>query len=160
MSKRDKGTATTLFASNKRAMQRYVILERFETGIVLHGSEVKSVRARRVELDAAYAAFDRGELWLHRAQIAPYEHASAFPHEALRPRKLLMHKRELLRLSGTLSEKGLTLVPTSFYLKGGRIKVEVALVRPQQHADKRESLKREIALKEARSAMRKARGHG
>ncbi len=149
--------ARQTLATHKRALQRYEILERMEAGIVLVGSEVKSLRAKQVVLDAAYAAFERHELVLHRMRIAPYAQAAAFPHDPDRSRKLLMKRRELERLEGKVGEKGLTLIPTQVYLKGGRAKVEVCLARAKALHDKREELKRTQDLKEARAVIAKYR---
>ncbi|MEA2472515.1 MAG: SsrA-binding protein [Thermoleophilaceae bacterium] len=136
-------------ARNRQASHRYNLLDRWECGIVLHGTEVKSARAGRVQLKDGYASVDDGEVWLHNVHIAPYDPARD-NHDPERPRKLLMHRREIERLIGKVSERGLTLVPTRMYFKGKHAKVEIALARGKDLYDKRRSLKekdmkREIA---------------
>ncbi|NLE48419.1 MAG: SsrA-binding protein SmpB [Sandaracinaceae bacterium] len=145
--------------SNPKVRQAYEIEEKFEAGMVLTGSEVKSLREKRADLEGAYAAIDsNGELWLHKAYIGPYAFSGPyFGHEERRPRKLLMHRHELKRLQGALTLKGLTLVPTQIYFKKGRAKVELALARGKKKGDQREDLKRQVELREAREAMERHR---
>lgn len=133
-------------ATNRRAGHKFELIERFETGVVLQGSEVKSLRGGKAQLNEAYAVINDGELWLRGAHIPPYEPASRQNHVPDRPRKLLMHKREIERLIGKTAEKGLTLVPTRIYFKGARAKVEVALARGKEGRDKR----RDIADRDTR----------
>jgi SsrA-binding protein len=128
-------------ATNRQASYRYNLIDRYEAGIQLVGSEVKSLRAGRVQLKDGYAALQDGEVWLHNVHIAPYEPASRENHEAERPRKLLLHRREIERLVGSTAEKGLTLVPTRMYFKGPRAKVEIALARGKDVGDKRRAMK-------------------
>ena len=128
-------------ATNRQAGYRYEFLDRVEAGIQLQGTEVKSVREGGVQLKDAYAAVRDGEVWLHNAHIAPYAPASRENHEPERPRKLLLHRREIDRLVGTTQEKGLTLVPTRMYFKGSRAKVEIAVARGKDVGDKRRSIK-------------------
>jgi SsrA-binding protein len=128
-------------ATNRQASYRYNLIDRYEAGIQLVGSEVKSLRAGRVQLKDGYAALQDGEVWLHNVHIAPYEPASRENHEAERPRKLLLHRREIERLVGSTAEKGLTLVPTRMYFKGRRAKVEIALARGKDVGDKRRAMK-------------------
>jgi SsrA-binding protein len=116
-------------ATNRQARFRYELLDRWETGIALQGSEVKSLREGKANLKDAYALIRDGEVWLHNAHIAPYEPAARDGHDPERPRKLLMHKREIERLIGKTHERGLTLVPTRLYFSGPRAKVELALAR-------------------------------
>src|SRR3954453_11460405 len=129
-------------ATNRQASFRYHLIDRYEAGIQLVGSEVKSLRAGRVQLKDGYAALSPdGEGWLHNVPIPPYEPASRENHEAERPRKLLLHRREIERLIGSTAEKGLTLVPTRMYFKGPRAKVEIALARGKDVGDKRRAMK-------------------
>ena len=128
-------------ATNRQASYRYMLLERFECGMQLQGSEVKSMRDGGIQLKDAYAALHDGEVWLHNMHVAPYAPASRENHEPERARKLLMHRREIERLIGKTKERGLTLVPTRVYFKGGRAKVEIALARGKDVGDKRAALK-------------------
>jgi SsrA-binding protein len=128
-------------ATNRQAAHRYHLLEKWECGVVLEGSEVKSLREGGVQLKDGYAALHDGEVWLHNVHIAPYAPASRENHEPERDRKLLLHRREIERLIGKTAEKGLTLVPTRVYFKGARAKVEIALAKGKDFADKRRALK-------------------
>ena len=129
-------------ATNRKAYHNYFIGETYEAGIALTGSEIKSVRGGRVSLGDAYVSAERGELWLHNAHIARYEASSYMSHEPLRPRKLLMHRKEILNLGGKAAEKGLTIVATRVYLKGSIAKVEIALAKGKKMYDKREAISR------------------
>ncbi len=140
-------------ASNRQAAYRYHLLDRWECGIQLQGSEVKAIRDGGVQLKDGYAALEDGELWLHNVHIAPYQPAAREGHEPERPRKLLLHRREIERLTGSLAERGLTLVPTRLYFKGSRAKVEVALARGKDHFDKRRSLKEKDQQREIQRAL-------
>jgi SsrA-binding protein len=128
-------------ATNRRARHKYEILERFEAGIELRGSEVKSLRNGKAQIAEAYAAVDGGEAWLRGAHIPPYEPASMENHEPERPRKLLLHRREIERLAGQTQKKGLTLVPLRIYFKGPRAKLELALARGKEQRDRRRELR-------------------
>ena len=141
--------AEKLIAENRRARHDYHLLDRHEAGLVLTGTEVKSLREGRATLGQAYAEVRDGEVWLMGAEIATYEQGNRANHEPTRPRKLLMHRREIDRLYGQVREKGLTLVPTKLYFKDGRVKVELALARGKDVRDKRRAVadrdaKREI----------------
>jgi SsrA-binding protein len=138
--------AETQIAENRRARHDYHFLDRFEAGLVLNGSEVKSLRQGHAVLQRAYADARNGELWLVGLHIPPYEQASAAPHEPDRDRKLLLHRREIDRLAAQVAEKGLTVVPTRLYFKDGRAKVELALARGKEGRDKR----RDIAERESK----------
>ena len=140
-------------ATNRQASYRYHLLDRYECGMQLQGSEVKSIRAGGVQIKDAYAALKDGELWLHNMHIAPYEPASRQNHEPERPRKLLVHRKEIERLIGQSGEKGLTLVPTRVYFKGPRAKVEIALARGKAHVDKRRDLKAKDQRREIERAL-------
>jgi SsrA-binding protein len=128
-------------ASNRRARHRYEVLESFEAGIELQGSEVKSLRSGKAQIAEAYAAVENGEVWLRNAHIPPYEPAAAQNHEPERPRKLLLHRNEINRLLGQTQKKGLTLVPLRIYFKGPRAKLELALVRGKEQRDRRRELR-------------------
>jgi SsrA-binding protein len=140
-------------ATNRQARFRYHLLETWECGIVLQGSEVKSLRAGNVQLKDAYATVREGEVWLHNAHIAPYPAASRENHEPERPRKLLMHKREIERLIGRTHERGLTLVPTRVYFSGPNAKVEIALARGKDLHDKRRDIKARDQRREIERAL-------
>lgn len=145
--------ATKLIADNRRARFEYELLERVEAGVVLTGSEVKSARDGQVQLGQAYADIRNGEAWLVGASIAEYAPGGGeFAHQPDRDRKLLLHRQEIESLYGKVREKGLTLVPTRMYFKDGRVKVELALARGRERADKR----RVIADREAKRQMERA----
>jgi SsrA-binding protein len=133
-------------ATNRRARHRFQVLERMEAGIELQGSEVKSLRDGKAQINEAYAVVDDGEVWLRGAHIPPYPPASGQNHDPDRPRKLLLHRREIERLIGKTAERGLTLVPTRIYFKGPRAKVELALAKGKEGRDRR----REIADRDLR----------
>ena len=128
-------------ATNRQASFRYHLLERWECGIALQGSEVKALREGSAQVKDAYATVQGGEVWLHNMHIAPYGPAARENHEPERPRKLLLHRREIERLIGKTKEKGLTLVPTRLYFKGPVAKVEIALARGKDVGDKRRALR-------------------
>jgi SsrA-binding protein len=140
-------------ATNRQASFRYHLLERWECGMELQGSEVKSIRNGGVQIKDAYANLHEGEVWLHNMHIAPYEPAARDGHDAERPRKLLLHRKEIERLIGSVQEKGLTLVPTRVYFKGSRAKVEIALARGKDHVDKRRDLKAKDQTREIQRAL-------
>ena len=143
-------------ASNRQASYRYDLLERVECGIALQGSEVKSLREGRATLKDAYAIVRDGEIWLENLHIAPYAPASRENHDPERPRKLLLHRREIARLGERAAERGLTLVPTRLYFKGPRAKVEIALGRGKDRFDKRESIRKREMDREMARAVREA----
>ena len=145
---------------NRAASHNYFLLEKFEAGVALRGTEVKSVRGGRANLKDAYGLVKDGELWLINAHIGPYEHGNIFNHEPLRTRKLLVHKNELHKLIGKTQQKGLTLIPTRMYFKDGRVKIELALAKGKQLWDKRETERRRTADKEAREAVTRGRARG
>jgi SsrA-binding protein len=144
-----------LIVDNRRARHDYELLERFEAGLVLTGTEVKSLRQGRVSLGQAFADLRDGELWLVGAEIATYDQGNIANHEPARDRKLLLHRSELASLHGKVREKGLTLIPTRMYWKDGRAKVELALARGKQTIDKR----RDIAKRDADRDMQRALRH-
>ncbi|HEY7256834.1 MAG TPA: SsrA-binding protein SmpB [Solirubrobacterales bacterium] len=144
--KKRRSPASGDVATNRRAGHRFELVEKFEAGIALLGSEVKSLRNGKAQLSDAYAVIDHGEVWLRGLHIPPYEPASRENHEPERPRKLLLHRAEIERLVGKTAERGLTLVPTRIYFKGPRAKVELALARGKEGRDRR----REIAERDVR----------
>ena len=127
-------------ATNRRARHKFQLLERMEAGVALRGSEVKSLREGKASINEAYAVIEKGEMWLRGAHIPPYLPASSENHEPERPRKLLLHRREIERLIGKTAEKGLTLVPTRIYFKGPRAKVEIALAKGKEGRDRRREI--------------------
>jgi SsrA-binding protein len=142
---------------NRAAGHNYFLEEKLEAGIVLTGSEVKSVRSGRANLKDGYALLKDGELWLLNAHIGPYENAGYAGHTPLRTRKLLVHADQLRKLQGKTQQKGYTLVPTRMYFKNGKIKCEIALAKGKQSWDKRETERRRTADKEAREAIARSR---
>jgi len=149
--------STKLVADNRRARHDYHLLERVEAGLVLQGTEVKSMREGRASLARAYAEERRGELWLVGAHIAAYEKGSFANHDPDRDRKLLLHRREIDRLAGRVRERGLTLVPTRLYFKDGRAKVEIALARGKEVRDKRRDIAKRDADRQIERALKQRR---
>src|ERR687884_1736403 len=141
-------------ARNRQAGYKYNFLEKWEAGLMLQGSEVKSLRNGGVQLKDAFATVNDGEVWLHNMHIAPYAPASRENHDPERSRKLLLHRREIERLIGKTAEKGLTLVPTRVYFKGPHAKVEIALARGKDFADKRRALRERDQRREIERALR------
>jgi SsrA-binding protein len=152
MAKKKRKAAPGDIATNRQAAFRFHLLEKIECGIVLQGSEVKSLRNGAVQLKDAYAEVRDGEVWLRNMHIAPYDPARE-NHEPERPRKLLLHKREIERLIGKTAERGLTLVPMRIYFKGPRAKVELALARGKEMHDKRRSIKDREQRREIQRAL-------
>ena len=148
---------TKVLATNRKASHDYHIEETYETGVALTGTEIKSVRAGSVNLRDSYAQVKNGELWLLNMHIAPYEPASRQNVDPYRDRKLLMHRKEILRLYGRVQEKGLTLVPLRMYLKKNRAKLEIGLARGKRQYDKREAISKRDAAREIERAV-KTRG--
>lgn len=145
-----------IVARNRRARRDYQIEETYEAGLVLKGSEVKSIRAGRVSIEEAYAKVEDGEVWLYGMHIAPYEQAGLFGHDPERPKKLLLKKREIARLIGKVGRAGYTLVPLSLYFnERGYAKVELALAKGLSKADKRRKLIEEEEERRAREAMKR-----
>jgi SsrA-binding protein len=156
MSKRSKGRKQggSDVATNRQARFRYELLETWEVGIVLQGSEVKSLRDGKANLKDAYALVRDGEVWLHNVHIAPYPPAAGEGHDPERPRKLLMHRREIERLIGKTQERGLTLVPTRLYFSGPHAKLELALARGKEQRDKRDTIRKREQSREMERALR------
>ena len=139
---------------NREARHNYFIDEIYEAGLVLLGSEVKSLRDGKANLKDSYARIQKGEAFLVNAHVSPYPGANQFNHEPTRPRKLLLHQREIERLIGKTKEKGLTLIPLRLYFKNGRAKVELGLARGKKLYDKRETLKRKMAEREVERSLK------
>jgi len=133
--------STKIIATNRKARHDYFVEDTYEAGIVLTGSEIKSIRAGQVNLRDSYATIRDGEMWLVNTHISPYQQANRQNHEPRRERKLLMHRREINRLVGKLQEKGLTLIPLKIYLKNSRAKVELGLARGKRLYDKRQTMR-------------------
>jgi SsrA-binding protein len=150
----DKSDRETIIAKNRRAHFDYELLDRYEAGLVLVGSEVKSMRDGKVDVTDAYVSVERGEAWLRQLFVAPLEHAAAFPHEPRRARKLLLHARQIEEIDTALSRGGLTAVPLRLYFKDGRVKIELAVAKGKKHFDKRASIAVHDAEREARVALR------
>jgi len=145
---------TKIVCTNKKAYHDYFIEETIEAGIVLRGSEVKSLRDGRGNLKDCYVLIEKGEAFLHGFHISPYSHGSAFNHEPLRTRKLLLHKKEILRLYGKIREKGLALIGLKVYFLKGRTKVELGLVRGKRKYDKREAIKERSDQRDMERALK------
>lgn len=143
-----------LVASNRRAHHNFEILETHEAGLVLQGTEVKSLRASRADLKESYARIDGTEAWLLGLHISPYAQGNRANHEPLRPRKLLLHRGEINRLLGKIMEKGLTLIPLRLYFKQGRAKVEIGLARGRKTLDKRHAIREREETREVQRALR------
>ena len=142
-------------ADNRKALFDYSIEDRFEAGIALTGTEIKSMRAGHVNLRDGYAHIEKGQAWLRNVHIAPWTHAAHDNHEPLRPRKLLLHKNEIGQLAGAVSQKGYTLVPLRMYTKNGRAKVEIGLARGKKRYEKRQVIKEREAAREMQAATRR-----
>ncbi len=142
---------------NRAASHDFFLLERYETGIALRGTEVKSIRAGQANLKDSYALVQNGELFLLNAHIGVYAPGAQFNHDTKRTRKLLVHRAQILKLHAAIQQKGLTIIPTRMYFKGGRVKVEVAVAKGKQLWDKRETERRRTADKETREAIARSR---
>ena len=153
MAEQVKRTSRTI-AQNKKAWHDYFVDEKFEAGIELFGTEVKSLRAGRVNLKDSYCSVKDGELFALGVHISPYEQGNIFNRDPLRPKKLLMHKREILRLFGKVQEKGYSLIPLSLYFKGSRVKMELGLCRGKKLYDKREDMAKASAKRDMERAMK------
>ncbi|MDE2806567.1 MAG: SsrA-binding protein SmpB [Gemmatimonadota bacterium] len=141
-------------ARNRKARHQYEVMDTWEAGLVLWGTEVKSIRAGKVAFQDAHARTEAGEMWLHNLHIAPYQAGNRWNHEETRPRKLLLHRSEIRRITARAEEKGLTIVPLDVYFRRGRVKVTLALCRGRKHRDRREALRRRTMEREAERAMK------
>jgi SsrA-binding protein len=153
----EREKAKTSVAENRKAFHDFHLLESFEAGIALFGTEVKAIREGRVNLRDSFARVENGEVFLYNVNISPYSHRGYADHEPLRRRKLLLHRSEIRKLIGKTVEKGMTLVPTRMYFKDGRVKVAVSLAKGKKEYDKRETMKRREAERETRAAMKTRR---
>jgi SsrA-binding protein len=151
---REKDTGERLIADNRKAGFDYHILETFEAGVMLQGTEVKAMREGRVQLRDSYCQVKGGEAFLLGVHVGQYSHDGHAGHDTLRPRKLLLHKSELNKLLGKTTEKGLTVVPLRMYFKGGRVKVAIALAKGKKTYDKRETLRKREVERETRAAIK------
>ncbi|NIO09756.1 MAG: SsrA-binding protein SmpB [Deltaproteobacteria bacterium] len=149
-----KAAKEQIVCVNRRARFDYFVEESFEAGIALVGSEVKALREGKAQLKDSFGRINRGEAFLHNAHISPYGASSMFNHEPTRTRKLLLHKKEILRLTGKVKERGLTLVPLKIYFKNGRAKVELALARGKKAYDKRDSIRRKEERREVERSLK------
>lgn len=152
MTKRDD--SEPLIADNRKALYEYHVLDTFETGIVLLGTEVKGIREGHANLRDSFARVEAGEVWLYNVHINPYSHRGYVDHDPRRRRKLLLHRDEIRKLIGKVTEKGLTLVPLRLYFQKGRVKVSLALARGKQLHDKRETVRRREVDRETRAAVK------
>jgi len=150
----EKGEATQPIADNRKAYFDYHIIETFEAGIALLGTEVKGIREGQANLRDSFARLDKGEVWLFNVHINPYSHRGYVDHDPKRKRRLLLHKYEIRKLIGKTVEKGLTLVPTKMYFKHGKVKVVIALAKGKQDHDKRETMRRRETDRETRAAVK------
>lgn len=144
-----------VIATNRKVRHEYFLLEFYEAGIVLKGSEIKSIRAGQISIKEAYVRIDRQEAWLIDSHIAPYAQASHYNHDPRRPRKLLLHRKEIQRLWDIVRQKGVTIVPVKLYLKNGRAKVEIAVARGKKLYDKRQAIAKRDAEREIERYLRK-----
>lgn len=155
--KASKSGGVKIIAANRQARYQYEILDTYEAGVVLTGTEVKSIREGKVNLGDGFANVKRGEVWLHNVHISPHSMTNlAYNHEPRRVRKLLLHRQEIRKLIGQVEQKGLTLVPLKMYLKGGKVKVSFALGRGKKLHDKRDSLKKKQDKRDIARAMKSA----
>ena len=155
--KTEREKAKSTIAENRKAFHDFHLLETFEAGVVLLGTEVKAIREGRVNLRDSYARVEDGEVFLYNVTISPYSHRGYADHEPLRRRKLLLHRDEIRKLIGKTVEKGMTLVPVRLYFKGGKVKVAVSLAKGKKEYDKRETIKRRETDRETRAAVKSRR---
>ena len=146
--------ASGVLATNRKAFRDFHVLEKIEAGIELRGTEVKSIRDGHIRIDEAYAHIENGQAEVLQMTVQPYSHGNVHNHSPTRPRRLLLHKKEIERLRSKIGEKGLTLVPLKAYLKGGKVKIELALCKGKDTVDKRETLKKKAEDMDTRRAMR------
>ena len=157
LEKSERELAQDNIAENRKAFHDYHLLESFEAGIALLGTEVKAIREGRVNLRDSFARLEDGEVFLYNVNISPYSHRGYADHEPLRRRKLLLHREEIRKLIGKTVERGMTLVPTRLYFKKGRVKVSISLAKGKKEYDKRETIKRRETDRETRAAIKTKR---
>jgi SsrA-binding protein len=155
--KTEREQAQKNVAENRKAFHDYEILETFEAGVALLGTEVKAIREGNVNLRDSYARVDDGEVWIYNVHIKPYSHRGYTDHEPTRKRKLLLHRQEIRKLIGRTVERGMTLVPTRMYFKDGRIKIAIGLAKGKQAHDKRDAIKKREVDRETRAAVKDRR---
>lgn len=155
--KREAQGAESLICANKNANRNYALGERYDAGMVLQGTEVKSIRQGNVHINDAYATVEKGEVFLNLMHVGPYSHGNRFNHEPLRKRKLLLHAHEIRKLTGAVVEKGFTLVPVRLHWSKGRVKCELALAKGKTKGDRREDIKRRDAKREMENAVKRRR---
>ena len=152
--KSERERAQRIVADNRKAFHDYHVLDTWEAGVALLGTEIKAIREGRVNLRDSFARLEKGEVWLMNVHISPYSHTGYAHHDERRQRKLLLHRHEIQKLAGQVREKGLTLVPLQMYFKNGRLKVALALVKGKQAHDKRETIRRREVDRETRAAVK------
>ena len=157
MAKTAREEAQKIIADNRKAHHDYHLIETFEAGIALLGTEVKSIREGGVQLRDSFARIEGGEVWIYNVHVSAYRNRGYADHEPTRKRKLLLHRREIKKLIGKTVEKGMTLVPIRMYLKNGRVKVAISLAKGKQDHDKRETIKKREADRETRAAVKERR---
>jgi SsrA-binding protein len=157
MAKTAREEAQKIIADNRKAYHDYHLIETFEAGVALLGTEVKSIREGGVQLRDSFARIEGGEVWIYNVHIAAYRNRGYSDHEPTRRRKLLLHRQEIKKLIGKTVEKGMTLVPVRMYLKNGRVKVAISLAKGKKDHDKRETIKRRDADRETRAAVKERR---
>jgi SsrA-binding protein len=155
--KTDREKAQRIIADNRKAFHDYHVLDTWEAGVALLGTEVKAIREGRVNLRDSFARLDKGEVWLMNVHISPYSHTGYAHHDERRQRKLLLHRYEIQKITGQVNQKGFTLVPLQLYFKNGRVKVNLALVKGKQAHDKRETIRRREVDRETRAAVKARR---
>ena len=141
-------------AKNPTALHNYTVIDKMEAGLVLYGTEIKSIRTGKVNLKDSYATLNKGEIFVYSMHISPYEQGNIFNKDPMRPRKLLLHKKEIFKLTGMIQQKGYTLVPISIYFKDNRVKLELGICKGKKLFDKREDLKKKEADRKIQIAMR------
>jgi SsrA-binding protein len=156
--KSEREKAQKIIADNRKALHDYHILDEWEAGVALLGTEVKAIREGRVNLRDSYARLDKGEVWLSNVHISPYSHSDGYDrHDERRQRKLLLHRHEIEKMAGRVAEKGLTLVPLRMYFKNGKVKVALALAKGKQAHDKRETIRKREVDRDTRAAIKERR---
>jgi SsrA-binding protein len=157
LKKTERELAQQNIAENRKAFHDYHIVDTYEAGVVLQGTEVKAIREGNVNLRDSFGRVEGGEVWIYNVHISPYSHRGYSDHEPMRRRKLLLHRQEIKKLIGKTVERGMTLVPTRMYFKDGRVKLAISLAKGKKDHDKRETIKRREADRETRAAVKERR---
>jgi SsrA-binding protein len=160
LKKTERELAQQNIAENRKAFHDYHIVDTYEAGVVLQGTEVKAIREGNVNLRDSFGRVEGGEVWIYNVHISPYSHRGYSDHEPMRRRKLLLHRQEIKKLIGKTVERGMTLVPTRMYFKDGRVKLAISLAKGKKDHDKRETIKRREADRETRAAVKERRSRG